>query len=111
LCQPVENALTDGKLVILGIDVNGTKKVMNMMSGPHAIYVLPPGEAGLSDRLRRRGRNREDDIQMRLAEARREVSRAKSSGVYDYFVVNDDLQTAISELLDWIRCNAPSVNA
>lgn len=111
LRQPVENALADGKLVIFEIDVNGAKKVTNLMPESRAIFVLPPSEAALSDRLRRRGRDREDDIRMRLSEARREVLRAKSSGVYDYFVVNDDLQTAISEILDWIRRSTPSVNA
>jgi guanylate kinase len=103
LRRPVEEALVDGNLVILEIDVNGATQVMRLMPESRAIFVLPPSETALSDRLRLRGRDNEGDIMTRLSKARREIARAKSSGVYDYFVVNDDLEQAISEITDWIR--------
>jgi guanylate kinase len=109
LWQPVESALTDGKLVILEIDVEGAKEVKRQMPECHAIFILPPSEDTLLDRLRRRGRDTEEDILTRLSNAQREIARAESSGVYDCFVVNDDLDRAISETLEWIRCEIPSV--
>jgi guanylate kinase len=103
LRQPVERALVDGKLAILEIDVEGAIEVKGQMPDCHAIFVLPPSEAALSDRLRRRGRDNEGDIKRRLSEARREIARAESSGIYDFFVVNEDLQETIAESVTWVR--------
>ena len=103
LRQPVEHALADGKLVILEIDVEGAAEVKRQMPECRAIFILPPSEDTLLDRLRRRGRDTEDEILTRLSIARREIARSESSGVYDYFIFNDNLERTISEIMDWIR--------
>ena len=66
------------------------------------IFIAPPGEGVEELEKRLRGRNTEDEetIQRRLAEAKVELERAKQ---YDYIVVNDDLERAISEVEEITR--------
>jgi guanylate kinase len=67
------------------------------------VFVLPPDEATLLRRLRGRGREDEAAIERRFAEAKTEIEFAKTSGVYDAFVVNDDLEMAIDQVCDLVR--------
>ncbi len=92
---PVLEHLDAGQLVILDIDVQGGLQVKQAMPEALMIFVLPPSDEELLRRLRARGRESEEVIQRRFAEAKREIERATSSGAYDATVVNDDLQQAI----------------
>ena len=94
---PVLEHLDAGQLVILDIDVQGGLQVKQAMPEAFMIFVLPPSDEELLRRLRARGRESEEVIQRRFAEAKREIERATSSGAYDATVVNDDLQQAIEE--------------
>ncbi|MHC4082042.1 MAG: guanylate kinase [Planctomycetota bacterium] len=93
--QPVEEQLAEGRLVILDIDVQGALQVREAMPEALMIFVVPPSDEELLRRLRGRGREGEDAIQRRFAEARKEIAIAQSSGAYDATVVNDDLEQAI----------------
>jgi guanylate kinase len=91
----VEECMAEGKMVILDIDVQGAQQVKRAMPEAFAVFILPPGEEELLRRLRERRRDDEQAIQRRLAEARSEIEFAQTSGCYDAFVVNDDLDEAI----------------
>lgn len=93
----VEEQLKRGRLVILEIDVVGAIKVKQQMPDAFAMFVLPPTEQTLLDRLHARNREGEDEIQKRFAEAKREIEQAQASGVYDHFIVNDHLDKSIVE--------------
>jgi len=95
--RPVELALSQGRLMILEIDVGGAEQVKANMPQALAIFVLPPSEEELLNRLRRRNREGEAVIQRRFAKAKDEIARAQASGVYDHFIVNDTLDHAIEE--------------
>ncbi len=99
----VEARLAEGKLVILEIDVQGAINVKRAMPDAFGIFVLPPSEEVLLERLRARKREPEEVIQRRFAEAKREIAAAKASGVYDAFVVNDTLEHAIAEAEGLLR--------
>jgi guanylate kinase len=103
LRAPIKKGLADGKLVILEIDVQGAIKAKQEMPDCHALFILPPDEQTLLDRLRSRRRDDESEIQRRFSKAKQEIARARSSEVYDYFVVNDDLEEAIDESILWVR--------
>jgi guanylate kinase len=94
---PVMQHLRDGRLVILEIDVQGALQVKRTMPGAFMIFVLPPGDDELLARLRRRGREDESAIKRRFDEAQREIAVARSSGAYNAFIINDDLQRAVQE--------------
>lgn len=99
----VEEQLKRGRLVILEIDVQGARQVKGAMPEAFGLFVLPPGEEALLERLRARKREPEEAIQRRFAEARREIAEARASGVYDRFIVNDDLPSAIGEAVEAVR--------
>jgi len=97
--KPVEEALDQGRLVILEIDVQGAIEVKRQVPDMFGVFILPPSEDTLLQRLRDRKREPEDAIQRRFAAAKREIDTAKSCGAYDAFVTNDDLETAILEAI------------
>jgi len=99
---PVDEALARGELVVLDIDVQGAEVVHAKVPDMLGIFILPPSEAVLLERLRRRGREDESAIQRRFAEAVREMDRARANGVYDAFVVNDDLPGAIEQVAELV---------
>jgi guanylate kinase len=104
---PVEASLDAGKLVILEIDVQGAQQVKAKLPGSYAIFVLPPSEETLLSRLRERRRDDEATIQKRFARAQDEIAQAKAAGIYDAFIVNDDLQKSIDHALSLVDEQQP----
>jgi guanylate kinase len=95
--KPVLENLSQGRLVILEIDVQGALVVKSKMPDAYMIFVLPPSDEELLRRLRARGRDHEDAIARRFDEARREIEIARRSQQYDAFIVNGSLQDAIEQ--------------
>ncbi len=93
----VMEQLTRGRLVILEIDVQGAAAVKRQIPSAFGLFILPPSEEALLNRLRARKRESEELIQKRFGQARNEIDAARASGVYDAFLVNDDVQRAIGE--------------
>ena len=99
----VHEQLARGRLVILEIDVQGAAKVKQQMPEAFGVFVEPPSEEVLLERLRSRKRENEDVIQRRFAEARREIAQARAGKVYDVFIVNRVLDDAINEAITRVR--------
>ena len=93
--EPIEKWTNDGYDVILEIDVNGAKKVMETRPDAVSIFILPPSMETLKHRLEKRGTEDEETINKRLAIACEEV---KCAHLYDYCVVNDDLYKAVADV-------------
>ena len=93
----VRDRLDEGKVVVLEIDVQGAILVRRRMPEAFGVFILPPSEESLLERLRARKREPEDVIQRRYAKAQHEIAAARSSGAYDLFITNDDLDRAIDE--------------
>jgi len=96
---PVAENLANGRVVILEIDVQGAIQVKQNMPEAFAVFVLPPSEETLLERLRGRRREDEATIQRRFAKAKHEIERAKSSGVYDVLITNDELDRAVEQTI------------
>ena len=96
LRSEVERNLSAGKSVILEIDVQGALNVRKLMPEAVLVFIEPPSFEVLEARLRGRGTEDEQVIQVRLETAKGELELAPS---YDERIVNDDLQEAASELL------------
>lgn len=99
----VEEHLAAGRTVLLEIDVHGAAQIKRTMPGAFAIFVMPPSEAVLLERLRGRQREDEATIQRRFARAKEEIGLADASGVYDRFILNDDLDVAVREAVEVVR--------
>lgn len=95
--EPVQQALDQGELIMLDIDVQGAMQVREHLSDAFMIFILPPSEDELYRRLASRGRDDTEAIERRFAEARREIDLATSRTIYDAFIVNDVLDRAVDE--------------
>ena len=91
----VYEAMDRGQDVILDIEVQGAMQVAEKMPEVVRIFVAPPSWSELERRLTARGTDTPEKIQGRLARAKEEV---KLAGTYDYFVINDSVEHAVSEL-------------
>jgi guanylate kinase len=92
-----------GQDVLLEIDVQGALQVRFQYPDALMIFVMPPDEASLLQRLRERGRESEDALQKRFRGARREIWMAKGSRAFDDMVINDDVGRAVAEISRLIR--------
>jgi guanylate kinase len=96
----VDQALAQGKTVILEIDVQGGKQAKQVYPDATMIFIVAPDGQALQGRLAGRGREDAATMQRRLAKAEQETQAAK--GTYEWFVVNDDLERAIGQIVDII---------
>lgn len=92
--------LNQGIDVFSEIDVNGAKNIKKMFPESLLIYIAPPSMEELRKRLTERGTETIDKINARLAIAEEE---AKQQHLYDYVVINDDLETAINDVRNIIN--------
>jgi guanylate kinase len=91
----VERKCADGKLVILEIEVQGTRKLREQSIDASYVFIMPPGLEELERRLRARQTEDEETIRRRLAIAREEMDMAH---LYDHVIINRELDRAVQEL-------------
>ncbi len=101
--HPALDHLKAGRDVLLEIDVQGALQVRYHYPEALTIFLLPPDEAALLQRLTDRARDPADEIQKRLRAAKREIHMAKGSRAFDYMVINDDLENCVEEVMKIIR--------
>ncbi len=94
---PVEQAVAAGKRVILEIDLQGARQVKAKLPGVRSVFIAPPRWETLRERLLQRGTESPAEMERRLATAQAELAAADE---FDYEVVNDDLGTAVDQLVD-----------
>jgi guanylate kinase len=78
--------------LVLDIDVQGAAQIMKAHPQTVSIFLLPPSEEVLTQRLRARGSETEESLRVRLQNARGEMARA---GEFQHVVVNDRLDVAV----------------
>jgi len=94
--KPVKKALSEGKLVIFDIDVQGNTAVNNRLGDiTTSVFITPPSLSELKKRLVNRSTDSEEVIDGRIKMAKREIQRITE---YDYIVVNNDLDLAADVL-------------
>lgn len=98
----VEARLAEGVDVILEIDWQGARQTRVKMSECQSIFILPPSQEALHQRLQGRGQDSEAVIERRMRDARQEMSHY---GEYDFLVVNDEFEVALGQLADIFSAN------
>ncbi len=94
--RTMKESLENGSTVLLDIEPRGAKVIKQRFRGGTFVFVLPPSRQELIKRLEERGHETADVIQARYAEAEREL---KEISWYDYVIFNDDLETAVNQLI------------
>lgn len=91
----VEQLLAKGKRVIFDIDWQGARAIKRVWPQAQSIFLLPPSRATLEQRLQGRGQDEPDVIVRRMRAA---VDEMRHHTEFDYVVVNDDFDRALSDL-------------
>ncbi|MDG6448818.1 guanylate kinase [Glaesserella parasuis] len=91
----IERSLEQGIDVFLDIDWQGARQIRAKVPNVKTIFILPPSKAELEKRLIGRGQDSAETIAKRMSEA---VSEMSHYNEFDYVIVNDDFQVALSEL-------------
>ena len=98
-----DDALASGVNLLLDIDVQGARQVRASGLDTVGIFVLPPDYVTLKERLSRRGSEDATALALRLREAGRE---ALEYDLFDYVVVNADLEDASATLSAIVRAES-----
>ncbi len=94
--RPVEEALSEGKLVLFDIDVQGHKSIKTRLPDiTTSVFITPPSYETLKERLINRQTDSMEVIEKRLEMADEEL---KQIDTFDFVIVNDDLDKAIKEI-------------
>ncbi|HBX42855.1 MAG TPA: guanylate kinase [Deltaproteobacteria bacterium] len=96
--EAVRSIVSRGRDAVLEIDVQGGKKVKEELPGAVLVAVFPPDWRSLEERLIGRGRDTPEEVRDRLRVAGEEARELLS---YDYLVVNDELEAAVTRV-EWI---------
>ena len=91
----VDEAMERGRDVLLDIEIQGAEQVHRKRPEAVRIYIAPPSWAELERRLVGRGTEDMEKVRSRLERGRQEFAAAKD---FDYFVINDTVEHAVSEL-------------
>ena len=103
----LEESKRRGLDLVLEIDIQGATQVKQKLPESVAIFILPPSPGELERRLRSRGQDSDEEIARRLSKAREEI--AESETLYDFYVVNDDVERAGKEaqaIVIALRCSS-----
>ena len=104
--QPVEEALDDGRLALLEIDLQGARQVRESMPEALFVFLQPPSWDELVRRLVGRGTETDEERERRLETARRELAAIDE---FDEIVTNSEIQTAADELVRLMRLHSGPV--
>ncbi len=91
----LDNELSAGHDILLEIDVQGTRQILQRYPDGITIFILPPSLEILKQRLQVRGTDSPEVIAVRLANAQKEMTQ---KDLYRHIVINDLLRDAIEEL-------------
>jgi guanylate kinase len=91
----LEGQIESGLDVLLDLDIQGARAIRKYFGNSVLIFLVPPSLEVLEARLRARGTDKEKVIEARLKNAKGEIAQY---GRYDYVVVNDQLEQAVTEV-------------
>ena len=102
--KPLLKNIEAGKHVVIEIDVQGAQQIRERNKDLNLpityVFIAPPSLEDLKTRLLERDANSDQDMEKRLAEAEQEIAQSKH---YNCVVVNDDLDEAFAEILDFMN--------
>ena len=107
LKSKIEEHLNNQIDVFAEIEVNGAKNIKKIYKDSVLIYILPPSLKVLEDRLRGRNTEDEETIQKRMNITKEEL---KQLDIYDYAVINDNLEETIEKIKNIIESEKSKVS-
>ncbi|MEJ2166945.1 MAG: guanylate kinase [Desulfobacterales bacterium] len=96
----IDGGLADGRDILLDIDVQGTCRILKRYPDAITFFIMPPSLEALRRRLENRGTDSPEVIDLRLENAKQEMSCKE---LYRHVIVNDQLSDAVAELIGIIE--------
>jgi len=107
--RPIEVVRRRGGVMLFDVDVQGAKRLKREYPDAISVFILPPSQAELRRRLKRRGTETAEQVKLRLANALRETRTFARFG-FDYVVVNRDLNRAVNTVLSIVEAHGCRVD-
>lgn len=104
----IEGRMREGRDIVLEIDWQGAQQVRRVLPGARGIFILPPSIETLQRRLTARGKDADEVIERRLANAREEIAHVEE---FDYVIINQTFDVAVVDLVSIIRASRLQVTA
>lgn len=92
---PVEEQISQGKWILLEIELEGARQILNKFPLALSIFILPPSLTELEQRIRGRSQDSEEAIALRLRRAQAEINAASE---FDIQIINDNFETALKAI-------------
>ncbi len=105
--KEVDRIKQSGKIPIFDVDVQGAKQLREKLRNAVYIFIIPPSIRELKRRLYARRSDSQEQIAIRIDNALEEL---KQFAIYDYLVINEDVEKAVSDCASIIRaelCRMP----
>jgi guanylate kinase len=103
----VEKHLAENHHVVADVDVVGARQIRANFKDAVLIFIVPPSLDELANRLTGRNTENSQQLQQRLGEAKAEI---KARHMFDYLVINDTIDEALSDLESVIRAEQLRMN-
>jgi len=94
--KPLEKVVNEGGVMILDVDVQGAFKLKKEYPEAITIFVLPPSIEELRKRLKARGTESKEQLNVRFENAKKEMQHFKN---FEYSIINQDLDEAVKHVL------------
>ena len=98
--ESLEETLEKGQHVLMDVDVQGARKLMELYKDGIFFYIIPPDIAELERRLKKRDTDKEEVIKSRLAKA---IEELQYKDDYRYIIENKDLEQTVAQILNVIE--------
>ena len=108
--RAVESVRSQGKICILDIDIQGVKNVKLSSLDCRYVFISPPSIETLEARLRGRGTETEEKIQVRMTNAQEELKYGHEEGNFDAMIINDDLEKSFRQIQETISNFYPDMD-
>ncbi|GMR51393.1 hypothetical protein PMAYCL1PPCAC_21588, partial [Pristionchus mayeri] len=96
--KSVNDVLSSGRICVLDVELQGVRNLKKSLNDAKYIFIRAPSVDELEKRLRARGTETEETLQKRLNHAREDMEEiAKDEKLFDYEIVNDDLESAYAQ--------------
>ena len=93
--QQVWREMSQGRDIILEVDVQGAASVRKLVTNSVSVFILPPSFDVLRKRLLARGTDSREELEVRLRNAPSELNQYDQ---FDYVIINDDAERAAAQL-------------
>jgi len=107
--KPIENVRRHGGVMVLDVDVQGARRLKQEYPDAISIFVLPPSQAELRCRLKRRGTETSEQLKLRLGNALKEMQTFRKHG-FDYVVINNRLSEAVRKVLSIVHAHPSRID-